>query len=202
MNYKSKAKDSFRTKFNIYLFKHVLSPEKAPLEFDSFRDYEIEFDMVRLHTTQYWQQKAEFLVAGKKIQDIESEIITVKNGRRDLIKDWETRYVKEIFPVRFPEAVFNSIGQNTECAYCHITVDEIDFLIDHGQINKKRLRGYNLEMDRKNSNYEYYADNCVMCCYWCNNAKTDEFDEKEYQLMGDAMRRIWQVRLSSVKSKA
>jgi hypothetical protein len=83
-----------------------------------------------------------------------------------------------------------------------ITIDEINFLIDHGRINKKRLRGYNLEMDRKNSNYEYTPANCVMCCYWCNNAKTDEFDEKEYQLIGDAMRHIWQARLAMIAAKS
>lgn len=54
-------------------------------------------------------------------------------------------------------------------------------------------------MDRKVSNREYTADNCVMCCYWCNNAKTDEFTDQEYQLMGDAMRNIWQERLSCIK---
>jgi len=61
---------------------------------------------------------------------------------------------------------------------------------------KKSERGWNLEIDRKNSNYEYTKDNCVMCCYWCNNAKTDEFTYPEFKEIGLAFKQVWDKRLS------
>jgi hypothetical protein len=36
-----------------------------------------------------------------------------------------------------------------------------------------------IEIHRKNSNKEYTKDNCVISCYWCNNAKTDGFTYEE-----------------------
>ena len=30
----------------------------------------------------------------------------------------------------------------------------------------------------------YNADNCVLACYWCNNAKTDAFTDKEFKPIG------------------
>jgi hypothetical protein len=53
-----------------------------------------------------------------------------------------------------------------------------------------------LEIDRKNSNFEYSENNCVLACYWCNNAKTDEFTFEEFQIIGTTMRYVWQKRLS------
>ena len=31
----------------------------------------------------------------------------------------------------------------------------------------------------------YNPDNCVLACYWCNNAKTDAFTDKEFKPIGD-----------------
>ncbi|HPT73200.1 MAG TPA: hypothetical protein PLE74_13070, partial [Candidatus Cloacimonadota bacterium] len=56
-------------------------------------------------------------------------------------------------------------------------------------------RGWTLEIDRKKPNLEYEEDNCVMCCYWCNNAKTDEFDDVEFLPIGNAINQIWNGRL-------
>jgi hypothetical protein len=116
MNYKAKAKDSFRTKFNIYLFKHVLLPESAPMDFEIFRGYEIEEELVRQHTTQYWQQHSDFEIAGQRIKDIESSIVKFKDENKTLIKDWEARYVREVFPSQFREQEFQRISGEEKCA--------------------------------------------------------------------------------------
>ena len=44
-----------------------------------------------------------------------------------------------------------------------------------GKIYTKSARGLSIEIDRLNSNKEYSLDNVVLACYWCNNAKTDEY---------------------------
>jgi 5-methylcytosine-specific restriction endonuclease McrA len=50
---------------------------------------------------------------------------------------------------------------------------------------KKNERGWNFEIDRKKPNLEYTTENCVAACYWCNNAKTDEFDDVEFKPIGE-----------------
>jgi len=60
---------------------------------------------------------------------------------------------------------------------------------------KKNERGWSLEIDRKNSNLEYSKENCVMSCYWCNNAKTDEFTAEEFAVIGKAIAMVWHDRL-------
>lgn len=197
MNYKSKAKDSFRTKFNIYLFKHVIMPA-TPWNIDAFLDYSIEPEVVKLHTTQYYQFTAEEKVNGMAIREVEQRIIAYKKHMTSEMREWEARYISEIFPTKFPKDQFDKIARSSKCGYCQITTDEIDHLINNGRIFKKRLRGYNMELDRKDSNYEYTPVNCVPCCYWCNNAKTDEFSAEEFKSIGDSIRGIWQSRLKGV----
>ena len=46
--------------------------------------------------------------------------------------------------------------------------------------------------DPKGENYlylpaPYNTDNCVFACFWCNNAKTDAFDNVQFKLIGLAM---------------
>ena len=69
-------------------------------------------------------------------------------------------------------------------------------MADIGQIRKKTLRGWKLEVDRLNSNFEYNSDNCVMACYWCNNAKTDEFSKDEFKIIGNAISLVWKSRMN------
>jgi Na+-translocating ferredoxin:NAD+ oxidoreductase RNF subunit RnfB len=94
------------------------------------------------------------------------------------------------------EGVEKLLDEN-ECHYCHITIDQIKQLAEKHKIYEKTLRGWTLEIDRLNSNFEYTPDNCVMACYWCNNAKTDEFTGKEFREIGKAIRKVWDERLKS-----
>lgn len=85
------------------------------------------------------------------------------------------------------------------CEYCGITEEEIEILINKNSVFTKRIttRGKNLEYDRKLPNLEYsQIDNIVLCCYWCNNAKTDEFSYEEFKKVGEVFAEIWKKRLS------
>ena len=86
-----------------------------------------------------------------------------------------------------------------QCNYCNITEPEIKALIDKEQIHTKRLttRGRTLEIERRKPNKPYDdTDNLVFCCYWCNNAKTDEFTEKEFEKIGSCIADIWKNRMT------
>jgi 5-methylcytosine-specific restriction endonuclease McrA len=53
-----------------------------------------------------------------------------------------------------------------------------------------------MEVERFDSNLEYTKDNCAMACYWCNNAKTDEFTKEEFQPIADQIKLVWETRLA------
>lgn len=86
--------------------------------------------------------------------------------------------------------------KNPSCFYCGITEDVIEKLITEQKINTKRLliRGRTLEVDKKDPKGKYEKDNMVLCCYWCNNAKTDEFTHEEFINVGNEIREIWKKR--------
>ena len=95
-------------------------------------------------------------------------------------------------------------SKDRQCEYCLIRESEIKNLINQGKIYTKRLttRGRTMEVDRKDPKGHYQINNLVMSCYWCNNAKTDEFSYAETiqkQLLSNW---IWKARLNSNPSIA
>jgi 5-methylcytosine-specific restriction endonuclease McrA len=91
--------------------------------------------------------------------------------------------------------------QKKSCAYCGITEATIEKLISNKKITTKRLvtRGRRLELDRQQPNLSYNErNNLVLCCYWCNNAKTDEFTTDEFMLIAQGIRNAWQKRLEQI----
>lgn len=87
--------------------------------------------------------------------------------------------------------------ENKVCSYCGISEDDISELGKRGELNNKRseTRGYTLEIDRKEANGEYTEKNCCMSCYWCNNAKTDEFSVVEFKDIAKGINSVWEKRL-------
>jgi 5-methylcytosine-specific restriction endonuclease McrA len=190
--YKAKAKDSFKTKKNLFLFHSVING-KSEINKCDFENFDISEDLVKCYTSEYWQQKLDFQIKGLKISEIETAIVVIEQNYADLVKELEKDYV-ETFSRVFPETYFEKLLSERECHYCKITVNEIDRLGSRKLLYKKTLRGWNLEIDRLNSNFEYTPQNCVMSCYWCNNAKTDEFTEAEFLKIGLEIKKVWEDR--------
>lgn len=68
--------------------------------------------------------------------------------------------------------------QNNCCFYCKTNQSIISSNI---MTLTKRPRGRHLEVERKDSkNNTYDENNCVLACYFCNNAKSDVFNEDEF----------------------
>ena len=84
---------------------------------------------------------------------------------------------------------------NDRCGYCGLSVEDILLLAKKSQLFTKRARGYTLEIDQKEA-YKFYSDeNCIASCYWCNNAKTDEFTEGEFITISSHIKSSWNNRL-------
>ena len=84
-----------------------------------------------------------------------------------------------------------------KCHYCGITAPQIHAPKESGLIHTKRwkTRGRKLEIERLQPNEPYdNTRNLVFCCYWCNNAKSDEFSREEFLKIGQVIKEIWKER--------
>jgi hypothetical protein len=82
--------------------------------------------------------------------------------------------------------------QPKQCHYCHIEEFVVQEIVMRGLLTSARFpkiglkargrnRGKWLEVDRKKPLGKYSASNCVLACYFCNNDKSDVFNETQYQ---------------------
>lgn len=111
-------------------------------------------------------------------------------------------FTKEDFEAKLPIKVFKDFfGKDLnirKCIYCNITETDIATLIDNGKIKTSRIttRGKLLEIDRTiEPKGHYQLGNIGLCCYWCNNAKTDEFNYDEFKEIGKSFEKVWNERL-------
>lgn len=191
--YLAKAKDSFETKLNLFLFDHVIK-SRTNLSRDHFINFHITEDLVLLYTATYWQQKRDYQIEGKTVDVIYHEMKELRLQHTELIAALQKEYTLDRFPSIFPFQDFEQLTASCKCAFCGISLEEVEVLADKGMLYKKNDRGWSLGIDRLNSNYEYTKENCVMACYWCNNAKTDEFTKEEFLEIAKAIRKVWQAR--------
>ena len=98
-------------------------------------------------------------------------------SRRDFIKWYKEHRQKE----------------EKKCFYCECTEEELLGFYNkiHSDANgripsKRRTRGKSLEIERK-ADKEYTRENCILSCYWCNNAKSDVFSFDEFKPIGEAI---------------
>src|SRR5690606_7717661 len=113
---------------------------ETPLDFDAFINYKINDEIIKLHTTKYWQQNADYVLIDKMtIKEVEAEIIRLKHEKSTFLTACQDEYIKNKFPSIFPEEKFKEIFKVEKCAYCNITIGQINLLIDNGLIYKKRL---------------------------------------------------------------
>ncbi len=201
--YKQKAADSFKTKFDLYIFhKWLDSPNtfnNSIIDIDEFDKFQINQEIIDYYTSYYWQVLEEELLSnGKSIKETYTALDELKKNNKNPIKELQKHYIDNFQSVykfenfkklvRVPMDAF-------KCHYCDITIEMINELIDKGKIYKKQAtRGFTLEIDRIRPNEEYKENNCVLCCYWCNNAKTDEFSGEEFEKIGTVIGKIWKER--------
>jgi len=83
-------------------------------------------------------------------------------------------------------------SQDKTCHYCGLTERECQEIVVKGLLTSNRFpkngktgqgtsRGMWLEVDRKEPKGTYSNNNSVLCCYFCNNDKSDVFPAKEYK---------------------
>jgi hypothetical protein len=193
-------KSSFKTKLDLYVF-HTALKGIQQLQLSEFLDFTISKELVKLYSSAYWQKGHEEAIGLKAItvKTLYENMQSLKKSYAGEFESWQKDYA-ERFKTIYPHDEFEKLLENAQCEYCSITEEDIRHLGAQGKLFKKSERGWSLEIDRKNSNFEYSPDNCVMACYWCNNAKTDEFTFEEFKIIGKSMEEVWRARLNSNKS--
>ena len=201
--YVTKAKESFKSRFDLLLFMRITNgyyDRIAEQELDNFR-IEENGEVLAEYINIYWQKEdyKNVIVRGKNIDETYHEMKEWRENNKENIDTLLDHYVNDTFEKVFPRKEFEDfLDEKKECHYCHINKEQIDVLIEKRKLNKKKhTRGWSLEIDRIKPNHEYTRANCVWCCYWCNNAKTDEFSYDEFIKIGDVIKSIWDERLHS-----
>ena len=84
------------------------------------------------------------------------------------------------------------VSQDKNCYYCGVKEHEVQQIVVqglltsnrfplNGKIMQGRSRGMWLEVDRIHPKEKYSRENAVLCCYFCNNDKSDVFHGLEYK---------------------
>jgi len=192
--YKARAEANYKAKLPIYLF-HCCIKQKTPV-YDEFIKYKLDDTIIEKYATEYMQAREEEEIGGVLRDEIYYFI--KENKENDSFKYNNKEYI-----IHFQEVLsindFEQLISKEECSYCGISLKQIENLGYEGKLYNKRAytRGYSLEIDRMNPNKEYTLDNICMSCYWCNNAKTDEFTVEEFEGIARGINRIWQKRLGT-----
>lgn len=115
-------------------------------------------------------------------------------------------YKNEIFDFEYEDFAkwYKEDEHNRKCYYCGITENNIQDLLEKFNMNKDFMfypRGEKMEVDRRDpiDDYSIEKDTIALCCYWCNNAKTDEFTEDEFKKIATGIKEVWEKRLRKAK---
>ena len=215
-SYNDKLIDSLATRIQLFLFwksfdKEIINTEDIANYIDEIEQFEITNDLANLYSNTYYQtelNKDQKITLDENGNKKEISIVSICNNipSKTKIKELFSSSLKElkedyekIFSENFKSA-YEDLKKEKKCAYCGIYVDQIKALGENKKLNNKRsdTRGYTLEIDRMLPNLEYSKENCCMACYWCNNAKTDEFSPEEFNPIARGINKIWNKRLEDI----
>lgn len=192
--YKSLIDRSYKKELHVLLFKKLIiqSDENFPIVDNIFNECDKD------NYNSYKKGYSDMSVIRKRNSKIKSWISDQTNIQKKVIlmNQFEERFKKNLSWNDFKE-IYGKDDDLRQCEYCGITETQINKLINKDKIFTKRIysRGRLLEVDRRNSYESYIKNNLVLACYWCNNAKTDEFEYEEFKPMGDIIKAIWEKRL-------
>ena len=218
-SYNDKLIDSLATRIQLFLFwksfdGEVIKAEEIEKYIDEIEKFEITNDLANLYSNTYYQtelKKDQKITLDENGNKKEISIVSICNNipSKTKIKELFGANLKKlkdeyasIFNENFKSA-YDDLMKEEKCTYCGIHIDQIKALGKNKKLNNKRsdTRGYTLEIDRKLPNLEYSKENCCIACYWCNNAKTDEFSPKEFEPIAEGIRKAWNKRLRELGMK-
>jgi len=101
-----------------------------------------------------------------------------KNILRNALNSSNVEILKNNFAISRHNFVVRFL-KHRACSYCNSSL--MDLLKFYAIQSSKRGRGLSWEIDRKDPAKSYEENNYEFVCYYCNNAKSDVFTEKEFR---------------------
>ncbi len=200
--YKAIRQRSFKTRLELFLFDATLRGATNQFEVTEFLSFRPS-DQLIARLEEAWQ-KDEIQVDGNifSTKTIDTIILNWLASNRAMSDNWLLSYHEyfELSVLSFEQfkQVFPEDSRKRICHYTGLSDFDFEQLRKRAGIKTKNARGRYMEIDRLNSNKEYSADNIVLCCYWANNAKTDEFTYPEFlQYVGPAMEKVFRERIKA-----
>jgi hypothetical protein len=124
---------------------------------------------------------------------MENQFSYIPKPIKSLKADYSRRKQKELNSFKDFEAFLKWYNdQEKVCYYCGLTEKESQEIVmneiltsnrfpQKGKLGRGQSRGVWLEVDRLKPKANYSAQNCVLCCYFCNNDKSDVFEGYNYK---------------------
>ena len=193
--YTSLVDRSFKRHLDLILYEHFYCEKSMPKNIKNHIDYEIPKEVIKQYGKDYENMS--------KVRERNKKIKTWIQENADKVYDFKIAY-KNYFENEvlqrqdFREVYFkDNESAKRRCYFCRITEDKISELVHNNQIHTKRYysRGKTMEVDRIKPNGHYKPDNIKLTCYWCNNAKSDEFSAEEFKKISQKISEIWESRL-------
>ncbi len=184
--YKSIINRNYLQKLNYFLFE-IYKTQKT-IEGLNTSEYEVTDDVKNDYKDMYEDMT--------KVRERNNAFKELKIKNKEKIKkdkkEYFEYYQKNVLTFN-DFSIFWSEKKNRSCQYCGVSETQIDSL----NIKTKRFysRGKTMEIDKINPFKEYIKCNIILSCYWCNNAKTDEFDLDEFKCIAKGIHTVWKKRL-------
>jgi hypothetical protein len=204
--YKAILHRSFKTKLELFLFNQcVQGITLTTIDSIDFLKFNIPDPLIALYE-RAWQMEDGLLEKDHSftVKEIDSNIISWNKSniglKALLLNSYSAHFQSEVFKLEDFKLFYLENSKDRKCYYCGTDEQEIEILRQKSLIKTKRFRGYEMEVDRKNSNKEYFLLNVNLCCYWCNNAKSDEYSEAEFRdFVAPGIKKVWSHRLGESK---
>lgn len=197
--YESIMKRDFKYNLELYLFDLILNENEKNATPENFKKFKPGETLITNYRQACQQHTGNFEKTTISEIDKRFKCWYEKSNLKEYKDIFYEQFADKLKVVDFKN-IFNEDLKKNQCHYCGLTEADIENSIENklDNIKTRRLltRGRSMEIDRIDPSGDYSKENIVLCCYWCNNAKTDEFSYFEFKkFIAPEIQEIWEIRL-------
>ena len=189
---------AFKNYLELFQISYILKGQSlTSITLEKFKEFKLTQQVIDESIKVYQLPKGSSQHMGIEAQSFDNQIKQFDTSNKDIISNFKSEFINRV-DFLIDEDNFIKFYQGVDCCgYCETSKQQFKDLIESGKIKTKRLstRGRNFEVDQIKPNKGYIGGNLILACYWCNNAKTDEFSHKEFKLIANGIGEAFRMRL-------